>query len=149
MTERVSAVPTHLLSVLYYDLCLCWFVTLFCYCRASSSCTSSAFEQHHPPHSHSHSIHMSLPSHLQNAWVVRYGQHVTHFIATCVGAWVHTIIVRAAAEVIKHAHRVVVVHATRCAPFCFYFCSADVPQSEHGVHTFPGQVRSHHHQRML
>jgi hypothetical protein len=81
---------------------------------------------------------MSLSSYLQNAWVVCYSQHVTCFVATYMGAWACAIIVGAAAEVIEQAHQVIVIHATRCTPFYFYFYSADVLQSECGVRAFPG-----------
>lgn len=90
---------------------------------------------------------MSRSSHLQNAWVVRYGQQVTRFVATRVGAWARAIIVGAAVEVVEEAHRVVVIRAARCASFRFYFCGADVLQSERGVHAFPGRVPSRRHRK--
>ena len=90
---------------------------------------------------------MSLSTHLQNTWVVRYGQHVARFVATRVGAWARHIIVGAMVEVVEEAHRVVVVCTIRCAAFDFFFCSTDIPQSERSVHAFPGWVSSHHHQK--
>ena len=90
---------------------------------------------------------MSLSTHLQNTQVVRYGQHVARFVATRVGAWARHIIVGATAEVVEEAHRVVVVRAIRCAAFDSFFCSTDIPQSEHGVRAFPGRVSSRRHRK--
>ena len=116
----------------------------------------SIAEHRHPAHqvlsnNTSHRNHillpMSLSTHLQNTWVIRYGQHVAHFVATRVGAWARHIIVGAVAEVIEEAHQVVVIRTIRCAAFNFFFCGTDIPQSERGVCAFPGRVSSRHHRK--
>jgi hypothetical protein len=87
---------------------------------------------------------MSIFSRFQNTRVIRYGQDlVTHFITTRVGTWARVVIIGAAAEVVGQAQRLLVGWAVRCVSCYFHFCSADVPQGEHGVRVFPARAPTH------
>ncbi len=109
-----------------------------------SSARAPAF-QTTPPSSHSHSPFyspMSILSHFQNIWVIRYLQHlVTHLR---MGTWARVVVIGAAAEVVGQAQRLLVGRAGRYVSFYFRFCSADGPQGEHGVRVFPARASSRH-----